>query len=78
MTAYKELSKAIEFAKRYFHESKIWITSQGKYEVDVASKISVPKSWKILMHIQEGRIISFNKKFNSLPRSLIPNSMNLV
>ena len=63
MTQYKELSKAIGFAKGYFHEAKIWMTSSGRYEVNVASKLNVPKSWKLLIHIQEGKIIAINKKF---------------
>lgn len=63
MSTYKELSKAIGFAKGYFHEAKIWINAQGRFVVDVASKINVPKSWKLLMHVQEGKIISVSKKY---------------
>ena len=58
----KKLLGAIDSAKRYFHEAKIYKTPSGKYEVEPASA-SVPKSWILVLHTQEDKIIATNKKY---------------
>lgn len=58
-----KLLSAIKFAERYFHEAKIYRKQNGEYEVEPAHAINIPKSWKLLLHTQEDKIVSANKKY---------------
>lgn len=48
---YKNLGTAREFARRYFHDAKIYKNTVGKFEVEPASARKPYKSWKFIERV---------------------------